>query len=322
MLLHPRKHRPIMKRRDFEKMNLRQLQYFRVLAKMEHITQAAASLSITQPSLSHAISEMEKELGTYLFEKQGRNIRLTKYGRFYLTYVTRALDELEKGEKKLRELTSPSLGMIDLAFIYTLGPRFVPTLIQSFSAQADFKDISFSFHQGTTKTIIKDLKDEKFDIAFCSFVENEPDVDFVPLVEQELVVIVPLNHPLAANESIDLSETAPYPFVFFNEESGIRPIIDSLFAKVGFTPKIACKVEEDNAMAGLVSVNYGIAVIPRISSLKYFDVKVLPITNPAHQRFIYIASIKNRYLSPATSQFRNYAINYGKEVYLQMGKHV
>jgi DNA-binding transcriptional LysR family regulator len=302
-------------------MNLRQLQYFRVLAKMEHITQAAAALSITQPSLSHAISEMEKELGTYLFEKHGRNIRLTKYGRFYLEYVNRALDELDKGEKKLRELTSPTHGFIDLAFIYTLGPHFVPTMIKAFSSQAAYKNINFSFHQGTTRKIIEDLKEEKFDLAFCSYVENEPDIDFVPLVEQELVVIVPLDHPLAEKDSIDLSETAPYKFVFFTEGSGLRPIIDSLFAKVNIKPKIACEVEEDNAMAGLVSVNYGIAVIPRITLLDHFNVKILPITNPVHKRFIYIASVKNRYLSPATSHFRNFAINYSKEMYLKTGQH-
>lgn len=57
-------------------MNLKHLQYFRVLANLEHYTKAAEKLYITQPSLSHAISEMEKELGTYLFEKNGRNIKL------------------------------------------------------------------------------------------------------------------------------------------------------------------------------------------------------------------------------------------------------
>lgn len=295
-------------------MNLRQLHYFRVLAKMEHFTQAAAELSITQPSLSHAISELEKELGTYLFEKQGRNIRLTKYGKFFLMYVNRALEELERGEKKLRELTSPSQGTIDLAFIYTLGAHFVPTMIQAFSKQESYKDISFSFYQGSTKNIIKNLKEEKFDLAFCSFVENEPEVEFVPLVKQELVVIVPTNHPLASFNSIDLTDTASCPFVFFNKESGVRPIIDSLFAKVNIRPKIVCEVEEDNAMAGLVSVNYGIAVMPRISSLENFNVKILQITNPSHERYIYIASVKNRYLSPATCQFRDFAINYSKEI--------
>ncbi|MBQ4163525.1 MAG: LysR family transcriptional regulator, partial [Turicibacter sp.] len=62
-------------------MNLNHLHYFRVLANLEHYTKAAKQLSITQPSLSHAISLLEKDLGTQLFEKHGRNIRLTKNGR-------------------------------------------------------------------------------------------------------------------------------------------------------------------------------------------------------------------------------------------------
>ena len=64
-------------------MNLNHLQYFRVLAQSEHYTHAANELNITQPSLSHAIASLEKELGIYLFEKQGRNIKLTKYGRIF-----------------------------------------------------------------------------------------------------------------------------------------------------------------------------------------------------------------------------------------------
>jgi Transcriptional regulator len=282
---------------------------------MEHYTQAAEQLCITQPSLTYAISELEKELGTYLFEKQGRNIRLTKYGQFFLSYVDNALNELQKGEKKLRELVSPSHGSIDLAFIYTLGPHFVPTMIQSFFSNEANKNISFSFSQGNTKNIIQELKEEKFDLAFCSFVDNEPDIDFVPLSRQELVVIVPFNHPLAVYDCIDLKDTAPYPFVLFNKKSGIRPLIDSLFAKVGVTPQIICEVEEDSAVAGLVSVNYGIAILPRIWILQHFNVKILPIKNPTHERFIYLASIKNRYLSPAVHLFRDFAINYSKTHY-------
>jgi DNA-binding transcriptional LysR family regulator len=301
-------------------MNLRQLHYFRVLAKMEHITQAAVKLNITQPSLSHAIAELEKELGTFLFEKQGRNIRLTKYGRFYLDYVNRALDELERGEKNLRELTSPSDGRVDLAFIYTLGPHFVPAMVQAFTTEDAFKNITFSFHQGITKNIIQDLKEEKCDIAFCSYKENEPDIDFIPLVEQEIVVVVPIDHPLSSYNSIDLIQTAPYPMVYYSEGSGIRPIIDSLFEKVGVSPSITCTVEEDNTMAGFVDSGYGIAVMPRISSLKHFNVKILPITNPTHQRFIYITTVKNRYLSPATVGFRNFAISFGKDNPFLFGK--
>ena len=303
-------------------MNLKHLEYFRVLASLEHYTQAANQLSITQPSLTYAISELEKELGTYLFEKQGRNNHLTKYGRFFLTYVNSALNELEKGEKELRELTSPSHGTIDFAFIYTLGPHFVPMLVKSFSTAKDNENIMFSFNEGNTINIIAGLKSGKFDLAFCSFAENEPDIDFVPLVQQELVIIVPNGHPLADYDSINLKDTAGYPFVYFNKQSGIRPLIDSLFAKVGVTPQIVCEVEEDNAVAGLVSINYGIAIIPRIWLLSHFDVKILPIRYPIHERFIFVASVKNRYLSPTVHRFRDYAIDYSKKHSLTESNHV
>lgn len=206
-------------------MNLKHLQYFRVLAEMEHFTQAAMRLCITQPSLSHAISELEKDLGVHLFEKQGRNIRLNKYGRFFLKYVEHAMDELEKGEHNLRELVSPSHGNIDLAFIYTLGSHFIPAIIQAFSALDARKDISFSFHQGNTNDIIQGAKQEHYDVAFCSHVENEPDVEFIPLAQQELVVIVSPDHPLASLDQIDLKDTADYPVIFFNKKSGVRPLL-------------------------------------------------------------------------------------------------
>ncbi|WP_099224555.1 LysR family transcriptional regulator [Listeria costaricensis] len=297
-------------------MNLRQLYYFRKLAEKEHYTEAAAELSITQPSLSHAISELEKELGTYLFEKQGRNIRLTKYGRFFLAYVEKSLDELEKGERLLQELTSPSKGKIDLGFIYTMGAHFVPELVQEFTSQPGNQEVTFSFFQGATNSIIPKLKAEKFDLAICSHVEDEPEIQFTPITRQELVIVVAKNHPLAQKSSIDLYETADYPFVFFADTSGLRPLIDDLFAEIGVTPNIACYVEEDTAMAGLVSVNYGIAIMPNISSLPHYDVKVLPLKSPEHDRFIYLATVKNRYLPPAARKFRDFAIQFGEANYL------
>ena len=78
-------------------MNLNHLHYFRVLAKTEHYTQAANQLDITQPSLSHAIAALEKDLGCYLFEKQGRNIKLTKYGRIFYEYIDKGLQEVDLG---------------------------------------------------------------------------------------------------------------------------------------------------------------------------------------------------------------------------------
>ncbi|WP_428909555.1 LysR family transcriptional regulator [Niallia sp. Krafla_26] len=297
-------------------MNLKQLHYFSVLARLEHYTKAAAQLSITQPSLSHAISELEKELGTLLFEKHGRNIRLTKYGRFFLQYVDRGLHEIESGEKKLRDLTSPSQGIIELAFIYSLGPHYIPNLIQAFSTQEQFKNVSFTFSQGSTQDIIQGLKEGKYDLAFSLHAENEPEIEFYPLVHQEMVLIVPYDHPLANDDSVDLRDTVQYPYVLFNEKNDFRHIINHLFDHVGIMPQVACEVEEDNAMAGLVTVNYGIAIMPRILSLKHLNVKVLQIQNHVPEQYIYMARMKDRYLCPTTNSFREFAIEYSQQPFL------
>lgn len=84
-------------------MNLNQLYYFKTLAELEHYTKAAEKLNISQPTLSHSISSMEKELGANLFEKQGRNVVLTKYGRIYMFYVENALTQLELGKIRLSD---------------------------------------------------------------------------------------------------------------------------------------------------------------------------------------------------------------------------
>lgn len=294
-------------------MQLKQLQYFYVLGKMEHCTKAAEKLYITQPSLSHAISELEKELGTQLFEKEGRNIHLNKYGRSFFPHVEKALTELEIGEKKLLKLTNPTEGHIDFGYLYNLGDHFVPKIISAFSNKTEYKNIKFSFNQGNTQALIDGLKKEKFDLVFCSYAKNEPDIDFSPIIEEELVVIVPKDHPLANLKSITLEEIAPYPFISFSHKSGLRPIIDDIFKSANITPKIVSETEIDTSVAGLVEINLGIAIITKIPALKNFNVKILKFKNPACKRLIYVASIRSRYHTPDMNSFQNFVIEYQKK---------
>ncbi len=291
-------------------MNLNHLQYFRVLAQTEHYTQAANLLDITQPSLSHAIALLEKELGCYLFEKQGRNIKLTKYGRIFYEYIEKGLQEIDLGERRLRDLTSQENGWIDLAFIYTLGSHYVPHLLQSFLAQSQNRNVKFSLKQGNTTEILQGLKEEKYDIAFCSYVEHQPDINFLPIAQEEVVAIVSHSHPLALHDSVDLAQLKEETFVYYDKQSGIRPLLDSLFEKVQIRPIIICEVEEDSAVIGLVAINYGIALVPDIAMLDQFPVKKLKITNPPHERYIYLATVKNRYLPPAVHTFCNFIVHH------------
>jgi DNA-binding transcriptional LysR family regulator len=292
-------------------MNLYHLRYFTTLARLEHYTRASEELMITQPSLSHAISLLEKELGILLFEKEGRNVVLTKYGKMFLADVEKALETLDSGVNTLKMISSGE-GRIDLAFLRTLGTDFVPETIRSFLKEHQDKAIEFHFHTGVSVDILQGLKEDKYDIAFCSKLEKEPNIEFTPIARQELVVIVPPDHPLAAKDTVDLMETIPYPQIIFTRKSGLRPIIDDLFRKIGEQPKVAYEIEEDQVIAGLVAQDFGIAVTPNMPILSTMNVKVLQITSPSWERFFYLAVMKDKYLAPVVQEFKNFVIRHAK----------
>ncbi|MFR7667886.1 MAG: LysR family transcriptional regulator [Mediterraneibacter faecis] len=112
-------------------MNLYHLRYFVTLAHLEHYTKAAEILSITQPSLSHAISSLESELGVKLFEKDGRNVVLTKCGQAFLADVEQALDMLDSSINKL-QMTGFGEGRIDIVELRTLSSAVVPNFVKGF----------------------------------------------------------------------------------------------------------------------------------------------------------------------------------------------
>lgn len=294
-------------------MNLNHLYYFITLAKEEHYTKAAKKLSITQPSLSNAISSLENELGTYLFEKKGRNVVLTKYGKVFFEYVEETLDTLDQGIKKIKYLTSENSGIIDLGYIYTIGAEDIPTIVNKFKDENKDKKFKFTLSDDNTSSIINGLKNEHYDIGFCSKIDGEDDIEFIKIKEEELVLITPKNHPLADKKEIDLKETIGYEYIAFKNRSGLRPFIDNIFKEIDEKQKIAYEVEKDDSLAGLVQANFGIGIIPNIPILKYFDISIIKIKNPKYERNIYMAKMKNKYLSPAAQKFYKFVLKYYKK---------
>ncbi|MGB4939925.1 MAG: LysR family transcriptional regulator, partial [Blautia wexlerae] len=189
-------------------MNLYHLRYFSTLAHIEHYTKAADILAITQPSLSYAISTLEEELGVKLFEKNGRNVTLTKYGKVFLNDVEEVLNRLDSSVNSLK-LAGKGEGCIDVVFLRTLGIDFLPKIMRGFLEENPTKKIDFNLYcdKVLTSDILNGLKEKKYDLGFCSKLDNEPLIEFIPVARQELVVIVPLDHPLAVKDEVRLEDT-------------------------------------------------------------------------------------------------------------------
>ena len=231
---------------------------------------------------------------------------MNKYGHLFLPYVKRSLQELGRGVDLMKAYTRPDQGKITLGFIYTMGYTMVPEMITQFQAAEGNGGITFDFHQGTTAALIKELKEEEIDVALCSFVENEPDVVFYPIAEENLVVAVPKGHPLSNRGSVSLKELEPYPFIAFGKNSGLSDIIQGLLEQADVHLKVACHVEEDNAMAGFVAAGYGVAIVPDFYTLQYYDLDRIPIADPIEQRYLFLAMLRQAQVLPVVERFRNF----------------
>ena len=211
-------------------MNLNHLYYFRALAKEEHYTRTADMLSITQPSLSHAISCLESELGVKLFEKQGRNAKLTKYGALFLRYVEQSLDMLDEGKRVVTETSGTSGGFIDMGYIFTLGSHFIPNLIKGYLEEKGKNHVHFSFGQGTTKKIVEELKDGKYDLAFSSYIEGEEDSSVAGLVAAGFGIAIVPKIPLLDTMDVCVRpiispEIERYIYLVLKKDKYLTPIV-------------------------------------------------------------------------------------------------
>ena len=199
-------------------MNLSHLTYFKKLAEVKHYTKAAAELYIAQPTLSVAISSLEKELGTPLFERKNNQILLTPCGKQFYHYVCIALQNIEKGITAVHEYAGMINGQINLGTLYAMQGKYWSEAIRAFHEEYG-APIQINITQGFTPALTRDLKADKLDVVFAGQTEPDPDLISVPCWAQELAVAVSKAHPLASKKEISLDELEDYHILTYKKSS-------------------------------------------------------------------------------------------------------
>lgn len=284
-------------------MNLNQLYYFKAIAELEHFRLAAEKLNVAQPSLSASMANLEAELSVTLFEKEGRNVKLTKAGKIFLEYVEKSLKTLEAGVNKMKELNKEN---ISLAYVFPLSADYIPKTIKEFLNENKNEEISFSLKQELTPDIIAGLKSSKYDFGFCSKIEEEKDIIFEPIIEQQIVLLAPKNHVLAKKKEIELKEIEKFDFIIYFKESGLGQFIRKIFVDEKINPQIKFEADNEQGIIGLVSQNFGIALVGKTPMIENSDLVQIKIKNLKHKRYIYLAYLKNKQMKKYTKKFFNY----------------
>lgn len=292
-------------------MNWQHLTYFQVAAETQNFSRAAEQLFLTSSALSKAIRSLEVELGFPLFEKHGRGSILTENGKIFLEYVVQAANSIETGLHLVQDRMDVTTGRINISGIYTMCADYLPTKIKEFRKY--YPKVTFSMEYHISSQTLENVLSGTSDLGFCGDYEMEhdaySDIEHVLLKQEDLMVIVPMEHRLAKESYIDLSKLDGEPFIIYrNVNSGISYLFWELCRKADITPQIAFEVPDDHTIIGLVEAGLGIALIADSQSLHMDKVSVLRFPDKPPQRNQYMAWNRNRFMPPVVRRFRDYII--------------
>ena len=277
-------------------MNYNYLRYFSVLAQVEHYTTAAARLGISQPSLSAAIHALEDELGgVKLFEKAGRNVRLTEQGRFYQEQVESALNQLQTASATLKEsmLTAPVI--VRLGLVSGSVNKTVAQEITEYTKQNP--RVRFQLTEGSSVELMDMVRQEKLDMALVDTTNRDRSLHFRKLCLQNFYVALPKDHPLASRSSLMYQDLRNLPQVAFHYD------VDNAFGHwaSGEKEKTVCAVNTAQTALSLVEAGFGFCFLPDNCLQKRENVAFVPLEN-WHQA-LYMCILYDKWLEPPVWAF-------------------
>lgn len=288
-------------------MNLQQLEYFITISKTKNFTTASNILSVSQPALSKAMSKLEEELEVPLFEKSGRNMKLTKFGEIFLTHATLALNNIEKGRDELRSMKNNNERAITIAYTECVGSTFIPFIISSFLNI--HSDINFKFNNEYIKEILEGLRSGKIDLGFfdnLDAIEKYPELTAVLVSKEKYILVTPKDHPLSTKTEVSLTELKDESFIVFSKACHDKKISYTEF--IDYTPKIAVQPSDASMMVGLVAAGAGITIVPNTPMINTNKISILNIKEDIGHKRIYMAWNKDTFKSDIVKEFRKHIL--------------
>jgi LysR family hydrogen peroxide-inducible transcriptional activator len=242
-------------------LNLHLLEQFVALARTKNFTRAAEELHLSQSALSRAIQKLEEQLGQPLFERKPREAVLTDHGELLLERAQQILKLMEDIFSELSE--AGRRGRIRLGAIPTIAPYLLPSLLSSFAKA--HPDISVIVQEDTTENLIKRCSHGEIDLAILALPIIAKYLEVEPLFDEELLLVVPLGHPLAAAKTVAIDAVESYPFVMLSEAHCLSDNIATFCRRKSVQPVTVERTSQLTTLQELVTLNHGVSIVPEMA---------------------------------------------------------
>ena len=290
-------------------VSFRQVQIFVCIAQSHTFAQAAEKMYLSQPALSSAIKKMESQLGGLLFSRTTRKVELSPEGRQFLPVAERLISDWQHALSDLHNLFSLGRGKLSIAAMPSFAAGLLPGILQQF--KTEFPNIKLSVADVVMESVIKDVQGGRAEIGFSFEHEKMDGLEFHPILTDNFIAVLPVNHPLSEHQVLSWSQIALYPFVAMNKGSAIRQWIDSFMDMNHLSLNIVVEASQLATLGQFVKHDLGVSVVPALCQEQMLskDLLCLKIHQSGLSKRVGIIRQKKGNLSTVAASFWQWTVN-------------
>jgi LysR family hydrogen peroxide-inducible transcriptional activator len=273
-------------------MEFHQLRYVCAIADTGSFSRAAERCQIAQPSLSQQVLKLEEDLGTKLFDRLGRSIRLTEAGRAFLPHARSILSQMETARSSVIDKGADVRGSVAVGVIPTIAPYLMPRYTTAFAKK--YPEAKLRIVEETTPILVESLRELSIDLAILALPLRHKDLELFPLRTEPLFAVLPKDHPRAAAESLALKDLRGESFVMLRDGHCFRDLSIAACTHARVTPRIAFESGQFSSLFGMVAAGVGISLVPEMAIDRNAGCRYVRLSDARATRTIVAAILRGR----------------------------
>lgn len=274
------------------------------VGKSKSFSKAAKALYMTQPAVSQAIMQLEKDLETRLFHRTSKGVSFTQEGKHLYEYARSALNLLQTGQEKILEFKNLTAGELKIGVGDTISRYFLLPYLEIFHNR--YPSVKFKIVNGTTHELCSLLKSGKVDIVICNFPLNDPALELRPCIDVHDIFVCGTKYKNILSNPLRLNELVKYPLIFLEQQSNSRKYVEEYILSKGIQIAPEFELGSYDLLLEFAKINLGIACVTREFSEEYLSKGLLhevKLVEVIPKREIGICSLKSVPLSRAANRF-------------------
>ncbi len=291
-------------------MEIHQLRYFCRVASERNFTRAAEKEGITQPSLSQQIAKLEQDLGSKLFDRLGRGVQLTEFGRALLPQALEILRQVNTARTSIESLRRGVTGRLAIGCIPTITPYFLAPSLGFFVNK--YPDVELKLVEEMTPNLVALLQSGEIDLAVVSPPVNNPDVVCSDLFREKIVVAVGCEHRLASEEAVRLPDLQAEKMLLLKEGHCFRDNALTICNRARTNFVSVFETNQFSSILPLVAAGFGISLVPEMATKPEAGCKFVKLEREAYRRIGYMR-IRQHALGSAQRAFIAWLRSLSKE---------